>query len=226
MHRPLILLGLVLFGLNSSFAEDEIKIESEKAAPPKETPEKILPRLSEESDKIASEEATIMQIWWVKDVPVKDPFKPTLQIKYPFAQGELLGVVQVPEDGSAADFRGQEIPAGVYTLRYGQQPVDGNHLGTSDVSDFCLLVSLEEDQDPAPLAPVEKLFKQSAKAAGTSHPAIFLLAPPPKMELSEKGIKHDKGKELWILEFNFPGKIKDKDQKVPFRLVVSGISAA
>ena len=38
------------------------------------------------------------------------------------------------------DFRGQEIKKGVYTLRYGQQPEDGNHIGTSELADFLLAI--------------------------------------------------------------------------------------
>ena len=61
---------------------------------------------------------------------------------------------------------------GVYTLRYGLQPVDGNHVGTSETRDFLLLSPAGEDKDPAKLE-VENLYKFSRDASETTHPAIL-----------------------------------------------------
>ena len=91
-------------------------------------------------------------------------------IQFPFLKdGELLGVLEFTSEGH--DYRDQSIPAGVYTLRYGLQPVNGDHLGVSVFRDYALLISASKDKDLA-ATPQKTLETRSAEAAGTSHPAV------------------------------------------------------
>src|SRR5208283_1704062 len=47
-------------------------------------------------------------------------------IQFPFLmESELLGVIEL--HGEAHDYRDQAITKGLYTLRYGHQPVNGGH---------------------------------------------------------------------------------------------------
>ena len=57
------------------------------------------------------------------------------------------GVVRFPESGS--DFREQGVKPGVYSMRYGLHPEDGNHMGAAASRDFALLSRAEADTDPA-----------------------------------------------------------------------------
>ena len=94
---------------------------------------------------------------------------------YPeFATGGFYGVVRFPN--GAADFRGQKISAGTYTLRYQLLPGDGNHMGVAPNPDFFLLVPVDLDPNPANKITYATLVKLSAKASGTAHPAAFSLA--------------------------------------------------
>src|SRR6185369_943634 len=115
--------------------------------------------------RVSGKDGVVCDIWLAKDIPLAAGFKPTLEIKYPFVPGQLMGAIRFPEKSSPGDFRGQNIPAGTYTLRYGQQPNDGNHLGTSDVRDFLLACPPKLDADPKPIANGMDLFKLSAKAS-------------------------------------------------------------
>ncbi|MDB5384398.1 MAG: hypothetical protein JWM11_44, partial [Planctomycetaceae bacterium] len=172
--RPVIHVGvavLVAWAGGILSAAEAHKLEVFKGAPPKGLSEKIAAQLGENAYRVIGPKGPVCEIWLVKEMPVKDEFKTTLQVKYPLTPGQLLGAVHLPTSGAELDFRGQELPAGVYTLRYGQQPQDGNHLGTSDVSDFGLACSAELDQDPATIPGIKDLFKLSAKASGTAHPA-------------------------------------------------------
>jgi hypothetical protein len=165
----------------------------------------------------------VCDVWFVKELPLKPDFKATLNVKYPLTPGTLVGALRVAEKSEFTDFRGTPIAAGVYTLRYGQQPQDGNHLGTSDVSDFLLALSAKTDADPKPIAIIKELHKISAKASGTTHPAILLLLPPD--EASEKpALTHEEDRDLWILSVTADGKDGDKNTRVPFRLVAIGKS--
>jgi hypothetical protein len=79
---------------------------------------------------------------------------------------------------AAADFRGQAIKPGYYTLRYAVMPSDGAHMGASEYPDFLLVVPAAEDPDPDALFPLPGLLDLSRKATGTRHPGVFSLAKP------------------------------------------------
>jgi hypothetical protein len=59
-------------------------------------------------------------------------------------------------------------------------------------------VPADQDKTPDAIADFKSLSKASAAASGTKHPAILLLQPPPK-EGDLLGIRHDEGKDWWIL---------------------------
>lgn len=205
-------------------ASEPHKLETFKGAPPKGLSEKIVSQLDDNAFRVIGPNGPVCEIWLVKEAATKADFKPTLTVKYPFTSGQLLGAVRLPTAGAALDFRGQELAAGVYTLRYGLQPQDGNHLGSSDTSDFGLACSAELDQDPAPVAKIPDLFKMSAKVAGSAHPAIFQMVPPPTEPYKKPELKHNEDKDLWILRTNFHAKVKDKVAELPAQIVVVGIS--
>ena len=76
------------------------------------------------------------------------------------------------------------------------QPVDGNHVGTSETRDFLLLLPAGEHKDPAKLE-MENLYKLSRDAAETTHPAIMpLRAVSPDLEKAPAMV-HDEAAELW-----------------------------
>lgn len=180
---------------------------------------KIAAALDPKGTVIAGKDGPVCTIWLAKSWTVKPNFKPSLAVKYALTPGQLVGALQV-QSGEFSDFRGQPVKAGVYTLRYGQQPQDGNHVGTSELSDFLLAVPADSDTDPAPVK-VPTLMKRSAKATGSNHPAIYSLLPPEEKADGAK-LSHDAAKELWIL--SIAGKQEGAGTKVPLRLVVIGKS--
>jgi hypothetical protein len=86
-------------------------------------------------------------------------------------------VIRFPAKG--ADRRGQVMPAGVYTLRYSNFPVDGAHSGVAPQRDFALMTPLAADPDPAGKPAFDDLVKMSGKASGTPHPAVLSMETPP-----------------------------------------------
>lgn len=170
--------------------------------------------------KVIGKDGAVCSVWLVKEVPMKANFKPTLNVKYPFAAGELIGVLQVQAKSKYTDFRGQEIKPGVFTLRYGQQPEDGNHVGTSDLADFLLAIPAAVDTDPKPLGDFKGLSERSAKTAGSTHPAIFSLLPSDK-PAEKPTLTHDDSKEHTMLSTTLAAK---GGAKVALRMVVIGKS--
>lgn len=170
--------------------------------------------------QVQGDDGVICTVWLAKQVAASPDFKPTLNVKYPFQSGELIGVLQVHQASGFTDFRGQEIVAGTYTLRYGKQPVDGNHIGTSELYDFLLAIPAQDDTDPAELKSAETLIMKSTKTTGSNHPAIFSLLPADANDKEPK-LVHEESKELWILA----APIKSTTGKsIPLRVVVVGVS--
>ncbi len=215
---------LLFFSMMSSraVAAEEGKLTTVEKAPAG-LADKISAVLNPSGQQIAAGGATIGSVWLVKQLEAKADFKPSLSVKYPLAPGQLVGAIEVVKKSEFTDFRGQDVAAGVYTLRYGQQPVDGNHVGTSDLADFLLAIPAKLDTDPALLKMSDAMHKLSAKASGSNHPAIFSLLPP-KPDEKTPALTHDTGKHFWILSLTADGKAGDKAVKVPLRVVIVGVS--
>tara|TARA_B100000029_G_scaffold420865_1_gene426890 strand:- start:374 stop:1069 length:696 start_codon:yes stop_codon:yes gene_type:complete len=191
----------------------------------KALPKGLAPKVAELIDpagyQISGPKGAVCTIWLVKDVPIRGKFKPSLSVKYPFTAGQLVGVLQVNGKDGYTDFRGQELKAGVYTLRYGQQPEDGNHVGTSDLADFLLALPAKMDVDPKPIFGFDELSMRSAKSAGATHPAIFSMLPSEK-PIKVASVTHDDDHDFWILNVQAAAKTKTKAAKVNLRFIAIG----
>src|SRR5262249_8038167 len=185
---------------NALLAADQ-KVEGLKEAPAGLSAE-ISAAINTAGYRVTGKDGVICDLWLAKEIPLKPKFKSSLRIKYPFQTGQLIGVVRYPEGSKPTDFRGQSLKPGTYTLRYGLQPDDGNHLGTSDIRDFLVGCPPKNDVDPKRVEDIKDLFKLSAQSAGTTHPAIFLLIPPPEKPYDAAGVTYDDEKHLVILQAN------------------------
>lgn len=213
-----VVVSATLWSLAGSVRADN-KLEA-VAALPEGLSKEIAAVVDAKGQKVVGKEGAVCSVWLVKEAPTKAAFKPTLSVKYPFAPGELLGVLQVQAKSKYTDFRGQEIKAGVYTLRYGQQPEDGNHVGTSDLADFLLAIPAAVDTDPKPIEKFDALSQRSAKTAGSTHPAIFSLLPSEK-PVEKPTLTHNAAKEHTMLSTMISAK---GGTKVALRIVVIGKS--
>lgn len=164
---------------------------------------------------------TICDIWLCKEWAAS-AVKPTGDVIYPFQPGQLIGLVRFPR--KASDFRDQDIPEGVYTLRYGQQPVDGAHVGTSPTRDFVLLLKADQDKAVATLD-YKQLTKASAEAAGSNHPLLLSLQRLAPETAKAPAIRHDEAHEWWIVAMSGQLKQGTDTKKQLVELVVVGKAA-
>jgi len=208
---PLLLVASV------AIAADEYTL-APSAKLPKELPAALAEQLTPQGHLVKGPRRELCSIWLLKDVAVKPDFAASTAIRYPFTPGQLVGVISVPRRSGFSDFKGHELESGIYTLRYGQQPMDGNHIGTSDTADFLLAVPAADDADPAPVTDLNALFARSAQASGTTHPAILSLLPPEAE--AEPGLTFAADHEFWILNLN----ASSGEHKLPLRLIVVGKS--
>lgn len=89
--------------------------------------------------------------------------------------GTLVGALRV--SGEFKEIRGKVVKPGVYTLRYGQQPQNGDHLGISMFREFLLISPATIDTDPKVLG-FDGVVALSKEVIGTAHPASLSLDPP------------------------------------------------
>lgn len=125
--------------------------------------------------------------------------------------GTLVGAMRVT--GTFKEIRGKVVKPGVYTLRYGQQPQNGDHLGISQFREFLLLSPAAIDKDAKVLG-FDGVVALSKEVIGTAHPASLSLDPPedaPGAVLA--AYKNDLGHDGVVLQ---AGTVK-------FGLIVSGL---
>jgi hypothetical protein len=225
--RPIILFALlaILFSAPNSWSTYAVaadqKVDVLKEAPQGLSAE-VAAAIGQTGFRVTGKDGVTCDVWLAKEIPQKPKFKSSLRIKYPFQTGSLIGVIRYPEGSSPTDFRGQGLKPGTYTLRYGLQPDDGNHLGTSDIRDFLVGSSPDQDTSPKRVEDIKDLFKLSTSASGSTHPAIFLLIPPPDKAFDGPTVEHDDARQLVIFGANANTKDGDKSVPVPLSIVVVG----
>lgn len=157
-----------------AFAADQPTLGEADGAPPVEVPDEIYPALGEQGVSVTLAEGTKLEFWFVDDQPggeggVPGATFPELEV------GTLVGVVVLHD--AWRDYKGNRIEPGVFTMRYGTRPEDGNHMGVSVHLDFVLLVPVEEDATLEVDWAQADLNLMSFAATGIGHPAVMSLAP-------------------------------------------------
>jgi hypothetical protein len=141
------------------------------------------------------------EVWFRKDLPG-------------LKTSALVGVITFPKDGK--DFRGQDVKAGTYTLRFARIPEDGDHLGASPTPTFALLIPIANDDDPAEDLTFKEVTKMSAKTSGTNHPAPMNLADTGAQKEFPAVATNSLGHEILFV------KLKGPSGELPLGLVVKG----
>ena len=169
---------------------------------------------------VKGESRTVCEIWLCKEWPVAADHKPGGDVIYPLQPGQLVGVARYPR--KATDFRDQEIAAGVYTLRYGQQPVDGAHVGTSPTRDFLVAIPAEKDKNPAALD-YKAIVAGGKETSGSSHPAILSLQRPAE-GAETLAVREDTDHAWTIVRFTGKAKAADAVKDLTLELVLVGVA--
>jgi hypothetical protein len=125
----------------------------------------------------------------------------------------FVGVLHFPSQG--ADFRGQAIKPGFYTLRYGLIPQDGNHMGVNPTRDVLVLCAVAADNDLGTPLKFDDLVKLSRQASGTPHPG-FLVGAPVNGDSFPAVVKDDQG------HWNLQVKVHGSNGDLPFAFTVVG----
>ena len=199
----------------------EYAVAAAEAAPTGTLAPEISSLLEAKGIKVSKGSTVVCELWFAKEWPVEANATTGGEVIYPLTVGEVIGAIRFPK--KAGDFRGQDVPAGVYVLRYAQQPVDGAHVGTSPTRDFLAMSPAAKDRDPKTID-YKALVNVSKETAGAAHPGILSLqrvegggAAPSVREVSDKE---------WVV-VHVVGKIKQGGsvKDLPLDLVVVGKAA-
>lgn len=192
MIRQTIFPALLLcFSVSILGVDLKVELVAEKCP---DVPAELAAALAPGALVIKKDGAALAHLWLRENLPLQSSESTELGIAYPkFQEGALVGVLRLGD--SWGDFKGQAVKAGVYALRYGVQPADGNHMGVSDYRDFLLLIPLPDAQPLDAKLTTRDLLPLSRKASGTAHPSVMalLLAEGPAGSLSKNDF------DQWVL---------------------------
>src|SRR5258708_11803822 len=163
-------------------------------APPAEANPAIVATLNKVGTKVTGPNGGYVEIWLRSSLP--SGFKSTeSSVSLPTIQGgTLLGVLRF--SGKGADRRGQTIPAGVYILRYGNFPINGDHQGVAPQRDFLVLSPAAADLSADNVKDFDSLMALSKKASGSTHPAVLSFW---KADSDKPGFEKE-GETDWVLQ--------------------------
>jgi len=218
-------LAVAMISTAARAQDGPLKVSPLKEGPPSGLTASVKGALNSQGYRIVDGQGKpFLDLWLRKEVPASGkPSGPKGAILFPvLTDGELIGAARFHVEGH--DYRDQSVAPGVYTLRYGLQPVNGDHLGVSENRDYALLVPAAKDSATSDM-PRKTLETQSAEAAGTNHPAVLiLLAAPADAKGDEPSMVNDEAKKLWGVALPLALSVKGESGSVPLRvqLVVSG----
>ena len=207
--------------LASSPSAAELSLKTIEKAPPEEVGEAIGATLGKKAIQLLDGEEPVFEFWFRTSIPVDSkPASPAKGLKV-VSPTALLGVVAIHRN--QRDYRDCEIHAGVYTMRLGMQPQDGNHLGTADYSTFAILLPAKDDTEVDGLDGHDDLVGASAEESATGHPMILSLRPSSCGEgdaprLTEPASDHK------AICLNLSAKLADNDEpiRISLELVYEG----
>jgi hypothetical protein len=132
-----------------------------------------------------------LDFWWVESLPLKSGSSALSWDDV--EEGTLVGVVSLSAE--FRDIRGKMLKPGLYTLRYGLQPENGDHLGVSPFRHFLLLSPAAADTNPAPTGH-DGTIEISKTSIGGSHPGVWSIDPPvvkeaAALQVHKTNLKHD-----------------------------------
>jgi len=142
----------------------------------------------------ATVNGTTITFWWVADLPGASWTD--------VPEGTLIGAVKLSAD--VRDIRGHVMKAGVYTLRYGIQPSNDDHIGVSPFRSFLLVSPAAVDTDPA-ARDHDGVIELSRQTLGGKHPAVWSIDPPAGKDAPLSVYTTDLGHKSLIVEV---GKLK------------------
>ncbi|OAI55169.1 hypothetical protein AYO44_00200 [Planctomycetaceae bacterium SCGC AG-212-F19] len=199
MKRTCGTLAIILLAA-TSWAADPSKHKTKIATVelPKELADPVRALLSDQAIQVLDDQGKVYaEVWFRKELPVKatsDDFKKGIAYNK-VEEGTIVGALRLSQAWQS--FRKQNVKPGVYTLRLGIQPMDGDHMGSAPFNEFLLLCPAADDKKTAILKHKEVTELSGKALPGGNHPVVLLMFPNPKPEPMPALV--NKGGGIWVL---------------------------
>jgi hypothetical protein len=225
MIRSMIVVAAIsLTAASWAWADGKFSLKTANTPAPQELAEPIRALLDAQTLQVLDAKGMpVCEVWVRKELPSKATPE---QVKNGLTYRELdesLVIGAIRFDQTFTDFRKQKIKPGVYTLRLGFQPMDGDHMGTAPYQEFCLVSPAKADEKPD-LMETKELREMSAKSTGTAHPSVMLLFPNEKPDNTPK--IEDKSNDIFVATFKRPVNANGEKTAIGFALTVAGHTMA
>jgi hypothetical protein len=195
MNRRPAFVALLAVVVATPAAAQSLAVEKHAEPAPAALAAPLKPLLAAGGVRVTNGPMTI-DFWWVEQLPLKSGG--TTLAWTDVEEGTLVGAVRF--SALYRDIRGFNIKPGVYTLRYGLQPANGDHLGVSPYRDFLLLSPAAADTDAKP-AGHDAAVELSIQTIGGSHPSPLSLDPPVAKDAAPLSTRtNDSGHQAVIFE--------------------------
>ena len=172
--------------------------------------------------RLLDKDRALLEFWFCKEVPLFEEPSPDAFAVSAVKEGTLLGAVRISTE--RRDFKDEEIPPGVYVLRLGLQPDDGDHQGTAPTRTFALLTAADKDRETEAFLDHDALVKVSSTINAAKHPSNFNLQPVEQSGGSFPRLaSHNDGKHK-VVYLRLPAKVQGQNNPVElkFALVYQG----
>ncbi|MDP6084395.1 MAG: hypothetical protein QF749_01875 [Verrucomicrobiota bacterium] len=153
----------------------ELALKVGQKAPPEEISQEVAKALGKRCIQLLDRDQPVFEFWFRAPVPLKK--KPATAGKglEAVAMATLIGVVRIHK--LLTDYRDDELYEGVFTMRYGSIPSDGDHLDASEYPYFAVLIPAKKDRTLAGIKTYKAMTKASLKETDSEHPMILSLRP-------------------------------------------------
>lgn len=214
-----LVLGAALTSTGSADADESLEVT--KADPPTEIAADIRAKIEPTVYRIANKDGIIFEFWLVSTLELEAVPEPGKKALDGIGGITLLGAAKVHAK-NRYDFRDDPIDPGIYTLRMGLQPADGNHLGTAPFDTFAMLVPHERDTKLNGIPDHDTLVEMSMEDTAGQHPSILGLQPMKKVE-GEFPSLAEGGHDWKYLNIKLPIKVGDETESIAVQLVYEGV---
>lgn len=200
----------------------DLTLKVGEAAPPDEVAAEFRDTLGKQSIQLMNGDKPVLEFWFRKDIPLtKKPDASTPGLAA-IKEVTYLGVARVDE--RSKDFRNDDIEKGVYTMRLGILPSDGNHLGTSPFPYMAILVPVKYDKTMDDIKDHDTLAEVSGQDTYAEHPNTMSLQPLTDEEASGTFPRVGEGGDNWKFVYvKLPAKVGGGDTvELTFKMVYEG----
>jgi hypothetical protein len=211
---------ITLLAIGVGLISSPLKLTTDSQRAPDALAKTIRDVMEEQVCHINDGETGLMTVYFRKTISARATAE---QIKNGLTYREipettLIGAVKLHK--AFVDYRKQEIPVGVYTLRLVFQPDTGDHTGTAPHTEFLLLCPASADKSPDE-TDVKTVVDMSKKATGGDHPGVLLLVPDQGDKAKPALTERD---STAVLHVRRALDVNGKESSLGFGIVVKGIS--